>query len=94
MTTMNFSLPDEMKAFVEAQVTQEGYATTSEYLRLSGTRRGGGRGESSSPSSWRGYRARRRNGTCSSGRSNTSCGARSKKTERPEPAIDFTNVLG
>ncbi len=33
MTTMNISLPDEMKAFVEAQVTQEGYATASEYLR-------------------------------------------------------------
>jgi antitoxin ParD1/3/4 len=33
MTTMNISLPDEMKAFVEAQMTQEGYATASEYLR-------------------------------------------------------------
>ena len=33
MTTMNISVPDEMKAFVEAQMTQEGYASASEYLR-------------------------------------------------------------
>ena len=33
MTTMNISLPDEMKAFIESQVGQEGYATASEYLR-------------------------------------------------------------
>ena len=33
MTTMNFSLPDEMKAFVEARLAQEGYASASEYLR-------------------------------------------------------------
>lgn len=33
MTTMNISLPDEMKAFVEAQMAQEGYASASEYLR-------------------------------------------------------------
>jgi antitoxin ParD1/3/4 len=33
MTTMNISLPEEMKAFVEAQVAQEGYASASEYLR-------------------------------------------------------------
>ena len=33
MTTMNISLPDEMKAFVEDQMTQEGYASASEYLR-------------------------------------------------------------
>jgi antitoxin ParD1/3/4 len=33
MTTMNISLPDEMKAFVEVQMTQEGYASASEYLR-------------------------------------------------------------
>jgi antitoxin ParD1/3/4 len=33
MATMNISLPDEMKAFIEAQVAQEGYATVSEYLR-------------------------------------------------------------
>jgi antitoxin ParD1/3/4 len=33
MTTMNISLPDEMKAFIEAQMTQEGYASASEYLR-------------------------------------------------------------
>lgn len=33
MTTMNISLPDEMKAFVEAQMAAEGYASASEYLR-------------------------------------------------------------
>jgi len=33
MTTMNISLSDEMKAFVEAQMAQEGYASASEYLR-------------------------------------------------------------
>jgi antitoxin ParD1/3/4 len=33
MKTMNISLPDEMKAFVEAQMSQEGYASASEYLR-------------------------------------------------------------
>ena len=33
MMTMNISLPDEMKAFIEAQVAKEGYASVSEYLR-------------------------------------------------------------
>jgi antitoxin ParD1/3/4 len=33
MTTMNVSLPDEMKAFVEEQVQRGGYSTASEYLR-------------------------------------------------------------
>ena len=33
MTTMNISLPEEMKTFVEAQMRQEGYASASEYLR-------------------------------------------------------------
>jgi antitoxin ParD1/3/4 len=33
MTTMNISLPDEMKAFIEAQVAHEGYASASEYFR-------------------------------------------------------------
>jgi antitoxin ParD1/3/4 len=33
MTTMNISVPDEMKAFVEAQMAQERYASASEYLR-------------------------------------------------------------
>lgn len=33
MTTMNISLPDEMKAFVEEQIQQGGYSTASEYLR-------------------------------------------------------------
>jgi antitoxin ParD1/3/4 len=30
---MNISLPEEMKAFVEAQMAQEGFASASEYLR-------------------------------------------------------------
>ncbi len=33
MATMNISLPDEMKVFVEAQMAQEGYASASGYLR-------------------------------------------------------------
>jgi antitoxin ParD1/3/4 len=33
MTTMNISLPNEMKAFIEAQTAKEGYASASEYLR-------------------------------------------------------------
>jgi antitoxin ParD1/3/4 len=33
MTTMNISLPDEMKDFVESKIAQEGYASASEYLR-------------------------------------------------------------
>lgn len=32
MTTMNISIPDEMKAFVETHMAQEGYAFASEYL--------------------------------------------------------------
>ena len=33
MTTMNISLPDEMRAFIDAQIAREGYASASEYLR-------------------------------------------------------------
>jgi antitoxin ParD1/3/4 len=33
MTSMNISLPEEMKAFVEEQVAKGGYSTASEYLR-------------------------------------------------------------
>jgi antitoxin ParD1/3/4 len=33
MTTMNISLPNAMKIFVDEQVTQRGYGTSSEYLR-------------------------------------------------------------
>ena len=33
MATMNVSLPDEMKAFVETRATEEGFGTVSEYLR-------------------------------------------------------------
>ena len=32
MTNMNISVPDEMKAFVEAQMTEEGFSSASEYL--------------------------------------------------------------
>jgi antitoxin ParD1/3/4 len=33
MATMNISLPDPMKEFVEAQAAREGYSSVSEYLR-------------------------------------------------------------
>lgn len=33
MATMNISLPDELKGFIDAQVEEHGYGSTSEYLR-------------------------------------------------------------
>lgn len=33
MTTMNISLPDALKAFVDQQVSTRGYGTSSEYVR-------------------------------------------------------------
>ena len=33
MTTMNISLPDALKHFVDEQVTGRGYGTSSEYVR-------------------------------------------------------------
>lgn len=33
MTTMNISLPKALKDFVDDQVSQRGYGTSSEYLR-------------------------------------------------------------
>ena len=33
MTTMNISLPDSLKAFVDEQVSQRGFGTSSEYVR-------------------------------------------------------------
>jgi antitoxin ParD1/3/4 len=33
MSTMNISLPDALKTFVDEQVTQRGYGTSSEYVR-------------------------------------------------------------
>lgn len=33
MATMNVSLPDELKEFVEAQVDKHGYVSNSEFLR-------------------------------------------------------------
>ena len=33
MTTMNISLPDVLKAFVDQQVNARGYGTSSEYVR-------------------------------------------------------------
>jgi antitoxin ParD1/3/4 len=33
MGTMNVSLPDSLKAFVEEQVAEKGYGTISEYVR-------------------------------------------------------------
>ena len=33
MSTMNISLPDEMKEFVDEQVAERGYGTSSEFVR-------------------------------------------------------------
>lgn len=33
MGTMNVSLPDTLKSFVDEQVSQRGYGTSSEYVR-------------------------------------------------------------
>jgi antitoxin ParD1/3/4 len=33
MGTMNISLPDALKAFIDEQVSQRGYGTSSEYVR-------------------------------------------------------------
>jgi antitoxin ParD1/3/4 len=33
MSTMNISLPDDMKDFIDRQVADRGYGTTSEFLR-------------------------------------------------------------
>ncbi|MCY1561555.1 Antitoxin ParD4 [compost metagenome] len=33
MSTMNISLPDALKSFVDQQVDQRGYSTSSEYVR-------------------------------------------------------------
>ena len=33
MTTMNISLPDELKQFVDEQVANRGFGTSSEYVR-------------------------------------------------------------
>jgi antitoxin ParD1/3/4 len=33
MSTMNISLPETLKSFVDRQVSQHGYGTSSEYVR-------------------------------------------------------------
>jgi antitoxin ParD1/3/4 len=33
MSTMNISLPDQLKSFVDEQVAERGYGTSSEYIR-------------------------------------------------------------
>jgi antitoxin ParD1/3/4 len=33
MSTMNISLPEALKAFVDEQVSERGYGTSSEYVR-------------------------------------------------------------
>lgn len=33
MSTMNISLPDSLKSFVDEQVSKRGYGTSSEYVR-------------------------------------------------------------
>ncbi len=34
MATMNISIPDEMKAFVEQEAARRGFGTVSEYMRV------------------------------------------------------------
>ena len=33
MSTMNISLPESLKTFIDGQVAERGYATSSEYIR-------------------------------------------------------------
>lgn len=33
MSTMNISLPDELKSFVDLRIQSEGYGSSSEYMR-------------------------------------------------------------
>ncbi|MGJ7581880.1 ribbon-helix-helix domain-containing protein [Variovorax sp. RHLX14] len=33
MSTMNISLPETLKAFVDSQISERGYGTSSEYVR-------------------------------------------------------------
>lgn len=33
MSTLNISLPDELKAFVDRRIATEGYGSSSEYMR-------------------------------------------------------------
>jgi len=33
MSTMNISLPDSMKNFVDSQISERGYSTSSEYIQ-------------------------------------------------------------
>lgn len=33
MSTMNISLPEELKSFVDSRIHSEGYGTSSEYIR-------------------------------------------------------------
>lgn len=33
MSTMNISLPESLKTFIDTQVAERGYATSSEYIR-------------------------------------------------------------
>ncbi len=34
MSTMNISLPETLKAFVDDQIAERGYGTSSEYVRV------------------------------------------------------------
>jgi hypothetical protein len=54
MTSMNVSLPEELKEYVEAQ-TKRGYSTPSEYVReLIGTIKSGEPRKGSMPYCWKG----------------------------------------
>ena len=50
MSTMNISLPDSLKSFVDEQVSQRGYGTSSEYVceRVRGAAKATGRTRSRS----------------------------------------------
>ena len=58
MTTMNISVPDEMKAFVEAQMARRGMLPPANIYGLSSAMPRNGRPSRSwKPSSWKGCKA-------------------------------------
>ena len=60
MTTINISLPDDMRTFIKDEIICEGYASASEYFRdLVRQANGGRQNWNSRPSSRRGCNTRR-----------------------------------